>query len=631
MKGCVIAMGGAGRQVLHALGCCALAGAVELPELELLLADTAPDVDKLTAWHRDYALLRTLWPEGRAIPAFRTGMRLRQWPGMLPKEAASLHALADTEDDRLLLQTLFPAETVQAEMPDSFRGRTDAAAVLLAGLTGSGNAGPSGALAEQLHALQEAAQAGETVRVALVGSAMGGMGAAGLTAMAALVRTHVPQAEVAAVVLLPYFRGEESQLASARAMLRQWAEDGLCATTYLLGLPQSAYLTAAEGHERARMPEWLAALCAVDFLREGRQGCYGWSVPYDHFGWDAFGAQERRMRSCFGGLMKAALAFRLDMGDIIRRGVTEPRLFRDKLIPWYARHFKAVRRMDDAQRTALSAQVEALSRLLRDYEDWLGAMMATLPPQLRAGSDMDAALRASEENYTQLMRLCAQLAVAQAEAERNGLATEQVVHRGEESRSHADEVQEALAQTRRSIEILRERQQACIRRTGGMAYLAMLRDMEGRCARDAAQFRGQTEEARRLVAQAEQRALPAERSGLATARTKLKRMEQSLATLEARLMQVRQDRAQAQQEGLNTLPPAEGLNEEPLESGLFSARSMGATDRKQLEETFPALVQGGDEEGYRAYKERIAAAPAEDEPLAGFLAAMLALQEGSAS
>ena len=624
MKGCVMAMGGAGRHVLRALGCCALAGAAELEEIDLLLADTDADASALTAWQEDYALLRSLWPEGRRIPAFRTALRLRVWPDRMPEEATSLRALVTTEEDRLLLNTLFPADTAEASLRESFHGRTDAAAVLLAGLTGSGNAGPSGVLAEQLASLEEAARAGETVRVALVGSAMGGMGAAGLTALAAMLRERLPQAQVAAVVLLPYFRGEEQQLASAKAMLRQWAEDGLCGTTYLLGLPQSAYLTAAEGHQQPRMPEWLAALCAIDFLSTGRTGHYGWRVPFDHFGWDAFGDQARVMRARFGGLMKAALAFRLEMAEVIRRGVTDPRWLRDRLTPWYARHFTAVRRMAPAERDALSAGASALTRLLKDYEDWLGGIIATLPPQLRAGSAMDAALTASEENYTQLMRLSAQLAVAQAEAERSGMATEQMVHRGERTRSDADQVQEALEQNRRSVATLEERQQACIRRTGGLAYLAMLRDMESRSRREAEQFRAQTEEAARLIAQAEEKAAPEDRGGIATARTKLRRMEQSLATLEARVARVREDQAKAREAGIRTLPPEAGLGDQPPESGLFSARAMGAADRRQLEETFAELVKDGEGETLRQYRERIAAAPAEENPLAGFLAALLA-------
>ena len=624
MKGCVMAMGGAGRQVLRALGCCALAGAAELPEIDLMLADTEADASALAAWQEDYALLRSLWPEGRQISAFRTGLRLRVWPGQLPETAASLRALATTEEDRLLLNTLFPADTAEASLRDGFQGRTDAAAVLLAGLMGSGNAGPSGALAEQLASLEDAARAGDTVRVALVGSAMGGMGAAGLTALAELVRERLPQAELAAVVLLPYFRGEEHQLASAKAMLRQWAEDGLCATVYALGLPQSAYLTAEEGHQQPRMPEWLAAPCAIDFLAAGRKGHYGWRVPFDHFGWDAFGDRAQIMREGFGGLMQAALAFRLDMGEVIRRGVTDPRWLRDKLTPWYARHFMAVRRMAPEERERLLTQVNALARLLKDYEDWLGGIIATLPPQLRSGSAMDAALTASEENYTQLMRLSAQLTVAQAEAERSGLATEQMVHRGERTSTEADQVQEALDKTRRSVATLEERQQACIRRTGGLAYMAMLRDMENRCRKDAEQFRAQTEEAARLIARAEAKAAPEDRGGIATARTKLRRMEQSLATLEARTERVRRDLAKAREEGVRTLPPETGLGDQPSESGLFSAKTMGAADRKQLEETFAALVKSGEGETLRQYKERIAAAPAEEDPLAGFLTALLA-------
>ena len=101
-------------------------------------------------------------------------------------------------------------------------------------------------------------------------------------------------------------------------------------------------------------------------------------------------------------------------------------------------------------------------------------------------------------------------------------------------------------------------------------------------------------------------------------------MEQSLATLEARTERVRQDLAKARETGVRTLPPESGLRDQPSESGLFSAQTMGAADRRQLEETFAALVKGGEEENLRQYKERIAAAPAEEDPLAGFLTALLA-------
>ena len=75
---------------------------------------------------------------------------------------------------------------------------------------------------------------------------------------------------------------------------------------------------------------------------------------------------------------------------------------------------------------------------------------------------------------------------------------------------------------------------------------------------------------------------------------------------------------------MRTLPPESGLSDQPSESGLFSAKTMGAADRKQLEETFAALVKSGEGETLRQYKERIAAAPAEEDLLAGFLTALLA-------
>ena len=281
MKCCILAVGGAGEQVARALGHCVMAGVVEADAVDLLLVETdAPDTS-LKAWCADYERIRALWPAAHRPRHFHTALSCRCWPGDLPEEASTLRKLAVEPEDELLLRALFDEEAADADLRQGFRGRSDVAAAMLAGLTGSGAHRPAGALEAMLMEVEEALASGEEARIVLVGSAMGGLGAAGLTVLAGYLRERVPQAQTAAVVLLPYFRAEDEQPAQAKAMLAQWAEDGLGDTVYVLGLEQGAYLTAAEGHQQARMPEWLAAACAADFLRTGRKGMYGWRTAFD--------------------------------------------------------------------------------------------------------------------------------------------------------------------------------------------------------------------------------------------------------------------------------------------------------------------------------------------------------------
>lgn len=623
MKHCIIAMGGAGLQSARAFGYCALAGLVELNAADILLVDTDKPVHPMDDWCRDYMLLRALWPEGRAINAFRTALTVRTWPGPLPAEAATLRSLAQDEEDHLLLDALWDEKVAGADLRGGFHGLTDAAAMMLTGLLGSGSGNPGDALEDMLREIEDD---GGEARIVLLGSAMGGMGAAGLTTLSRYTASRLPQAELAAVVMLPYFRAEEEQPSVTRATLRQWGMDGLCDTVFLLGLPQSAYLAAAEGHQQARMPEWLAALCAARFLVTGCKGMYGWRAPFDHFGWDAFGDQARAVRQGFGMLMRAAMALKMELGEVIRRGVLSPNWLRDKMIPWYARHFMAARRMTQAEREDMVRQLEALMRLTEEIRSWMAEMIITLPPQLRTGSEMDEALREAEENYILLVRQDAQLAMLKQSAERSGL-TEGMIYRSGRVDAEGEELRRNIDAAEKTVANLEEKRKACLRRTGGQAYMAMLRDVSARCRQETEQFRAQTAEAAEIIRKAEEKTDAAGMSRIATARTKLMRMEQSLALLEARVARTQADILRAREEGLRSLPPE--LKESGLqaESQLYSARAMAAADRRQLEQLWPEMVRGMDGQ-YAQYKECIAQAESTDKPMAGFLAALMYGREG---
>ncbi|MBQ8653595.1 MAG: hypothetical protein IJ507_01550 [Clostridia bacterium] len=611
MKCCILALGGAGEQTARAFAYCALAGVVGAGKVDILLVDTdAPDT-ALQDWCADYDLLRGLWPRGGEPACFRTELRCRLWPGELPEEAASLQAVAASAEDELLLSTLFDDAAAADDLRRGFHGRSDVAVALLTGLAGSEMNQPGGDFGNLLRELEEACDAGEEVRVVLTGSAMGGVGAAGLTVLSRCIKERLPQAQLASVVLLPYFRAEEEHPAQAKAMLKQWAEDGLTDTIYLLGLGQGAYLTAAEGHQQARMPEWLAAYCAADFLRTGRRGVYGWRTAFDRFDWEAFGSDARAFRRGFERLMTAALALKAEFGGVIRQGVSEPRWLRDKLIGWYARHFMGVRKMEEDRRGQIAGQLEALMRLTEGFRGWMGEVIASLPPQMRTGSDMDAAMRESEENYSEIVRTHAQLVMVQRSAERSGLV-DTMVHRSGLVDPELEQLSRAIDGLKARLKTLEENQEKCLHRTGGQAHMALLRQTAARCREEADRFRLQTEEAARLIRQAEEAAADAGR--IANARTKLIRMEQSLEQLEERCLRAEADVIKGKKDGLRMIPP-QVSEDMQAECGLFSAALLAAEDKKSLEAAWPEINE---------MRAGIAAAPVQEEqPMAGFLNALL--------
>lgn len=616
MKTCFAAIGGAGAKAARALVYCALAGAVPAEDIDILLVDTDGRDAETTALFARYARVKPLLPEDRP------SLTLRRWPEH-PPEAGSLAELAQTPEDQLLLRALLPQADRRPGGAEGFGGQADGAALVLAGLLGRGNAQPEGTLGEWLTALTA-----EDARAVLCGSAMGGMGAAGLTALAELLRERLPRARMAAVALLPYFRAPEEAANRAAAALRQWSEDGLCDAVYLLGLEQSAYATAPEGCREARLPEWLAALCVADFFREERQGCFTWRVPLGSLTWEAFGPEGERYRQGFGRLTQTAAALRLDMGETIRRGLAEPRWLRDRLIPWYAGCFGGVRHWPEERRKAALADFTELTTLLASYERWMGEIIATLPPALRTGSAMDEAVRRSEENYRQLAQTAAQLTVMRQEAGAEGWG-HQAIQRGQ-GVTEEDEARQALEQMDKALSGLKERQRGLVEQTGGQAHLAMLRASVRRFRQETEQFRGQYQEAAAHISRAESSGSPEGLTRITAARAKLRRMERSLLLLEARCQQAESDLRAAMAENVRAIPPKEADAAGAASCGLFDPAVWSARDQRQLEQVWPLAAPGMAGVTLARRRESLARLDAGDEPLRAFVRAMLNGMEGEA-
>lgn len=616
MKTCFLAVGGAGAKAARALVYCALAGVIPAETVEVILADTDQRDEETPALYARYAQVKPLLPENRP------SMRCRRWPeGQL--ENGSLNDAAQTPEDQLLLRALLPGRGEGFNGTEGFQGQADVAALVLTGLLGGGNAHPEGALEECLEALE-----GEACRVVLCGSAMGGVGAAGLTVLTPYLRERLPKAHIAAVALLPYFRAAEEQSTQAAAALKQWGADGLCDAVYLLGLEQSAYATAPEGCREARLPEWLAALCCADAFQTDRQGCFTWRVPMGPLDWTAFGTSGERYRQAFGRLTQMAASLRLEMGETIRRGLAEPRWLRDRLIPWYAGCFGTVRRLPQEKRQVMAEQLKELTALLASYEGWMGEVIATLPPQLRTGSAMDEAVRQAEENYQQLARTAAQLAVMRAEAEADEWR-QQTVQRGQSS-AEEDEARQALARTEASLRQLEEKQRACLECTGGRVYLTMLRALARDFRQEADRFRGQTQEAQAHIRRAEAEGSPETLGRIAVARAKLQRMERSLLLLDARRERAEADLRAAEAREIREIPPKLPETGKPAECGLFAPAIGAARDQRQLERAWHEALPGPEGEELTRRRENLARMEAGDEPLRDFVRAMLKETEDKA-
>ena len=616
MRTCFAAIGGAGAKAARALVYCALAGAVTADTVEVLLIDTDQRDEETVALFARYDRVRPL------LPQERPRLICRRWPEH-PLKADSLADLAQTPEDQLLLRALMPEADKRPAGAEGFRGQADSAALALAGLLGSGNVQPDGALGAWLTALTA-----EEARMVLCGSAMGGMGAAGLTALTECFRERLPMARIAAVALLPYFRASEDAMARAASALRQWSEDGLCDAVYLLGLEQSAYATVTEGCREARLPEWLAALCGADFFRENRQGCFSWRLPLGSLTWEAFGTESERCRLGFGRLTQTAAALRLDMGETIRRGLAEPHWLRDRLIPWYAGCFGGIRRWPEERRLALAEDYAQLTALLASYERWMGEVIATLPPALRSGSAMDEAARQAEENYRQLAQTAAQLTVMRQEAEADEW-DRQAIQRGK-SAAEEDEVRLALTRLSDLLSQLKETQRALVERIGGQAYLAMLKGCVRRFRQEADQFRGQFEEAEAHIRRAENDGSPEAAGRIASARAKLKRMERSLLLLEARYQQAESDLRAAGAENVRAVPPTVQDTAGAAACGLFEPAVWSARDQRQLERVWHFAGPGLEGVTLARRREELARLDMGDEPLRAFVRVMLNGMEGKA-
>ena len=543
MKRAMVLFGSGGCAVAQAVVYAACAGAWS-GETDLLLVTNgaaAQAVERTFRLVDQYEKLRGLMEN---LPGERLGftepLRLRAWPEKV--ERTSLADWAASEDDTLLCRALFPEKTANHDLNTDLSGHDAAAKALFADLLQKG-----------LPLNVE-----EDTRLVLVGSLADGWSAAGVDAFARQLK-----ASTATVLLMPY-AGTDSH-AQQRA---ETALNGLAhgETVYVLGTSESDCASADPAC--ANLVEGLAACCADSFFRSEvpAKGMMTYRVAAGKLGWESF---PGAYRVCFGSLMKTAAAFRLTFEPAIRRGLTSPKWLRDKLIGWYAGYFRGVQKMDESQRQLMLAELDTACELLNGFTAWMAEMLRNLPPLLRSSGAMEEARKAAEDNYRQYIETAGQLAMMVKEAEASGMLEEKVVHRHDMEDNEAEQLQKVFQQMDARKQALAQRQEELNRRMGGAAQLLMMKQIIKEIQARSEEVHAQAAEAARRIDEAAGFATLEDQHRIATARTKLQRMERYVAQVDACMLIARLEREKAKAAGVRKNPPEIAVDTAMPENGMF--------------------------------------------------------------
>ena len=626
-------MGGAGCRVAQAVLWTALAGLWPGETVITLLETGRTALSAQTeALYAQYARLREILaqaPGGETPPA----LTISRWPGAAAH--ASLRDWAGEDADSMLLcRALFDEDTAAAGLDGSLAGHADAAGVLWADLLSLPDNPLAGLPCGE----------GEKPRVLLGGRLDEGFGAAGLRVLAGALKDS---AEVGLLALEPYAGDAEDASACAAAALRQLEREGLTGRMLLLGLTEGD--CAGQDENAPSLVEWLSACYAASFFEKEPlpEGAVTFRAAPGRLDWEIFEEKAAAYRRGFGGLMQAAAAFRLEILPVAQRGLAAPNWLRDRAVGWYAAYFRQARQMDAAQREALAEDMRLAGALLEEYRRWMTALLGNLPPQLRSAGAMEKLLASAADNYRQLSEISAQLTVMRREASESGLAQEKTVHRhGLED--HEDErMQRVLAQMEEKRERLAQAGQTLEANLGGAARLRMLRGARAELAREAEKLHAQAEEARRRIDEAARVAQPDEQYKVATARTKLERMERYTALVDARLEMAREDERRAEEDDMRRQPPQLPRESGVPENGLFSARALmlwdslpdaqeGRREKRRWAEAEAAfagatLPAADHEEDLAAFLRRLKDMEANGAPAAALVANLLALAREAAA
>jgi len=522
----VIAIGGTGNKILESVvyGACADAfhtrgdGNVgkPLPMIRMLAVDVDAACGNTTRAKQAadyYERVRSLFPaKGPARRGFHTRLVTDRWNMNLSKRATSVERMVQNHKrDQLLANTLFDRTEASLEYSEGFRGHPDLGVLffadLLSDLPQLAAAGQPDEMIDMLREMRGDMERGEQAKVILCGSIFGGTGASGIPTISQYLRKHFaghgPQLELAAVLMLPYYKvppssqNEELEIVvksstfmdKARTALQYYGMEGMIKSgesdekgvfdaLYLLGMPPEAFITTrmystgSQSQENdAHMLEWLAMRCIARFFRTGFRGrdshnidCYYYQFHSRTFRWESFDEEANAYRIGYGGMLKASAAFFTECYPYLRARISGKKRGRNNLVNYYAAWFLYGARLKGPQQAKLEKNLDALYHCLAFYCNWVCQVVRTLPPTLRGNRRNEELAAKAAAGYDRLV-------------DRYVLLQEKL-QGGSESDFGGWAERAAQQEAQDEYDRMLARQRELLRKLGGSARMEMLKDAQ---------------------------------------------------------------------------------------------------------------------------------------------------------
>ncbi|MBR5344537.1 MAG: hypothetical protein IK127_01755 [Clostridia bacterium] len=522
MKLSLVAVGSAGAQVAEALLHCAFSGALTREDVIRVNLLCAPpeQAERLRGLYAAYSELRGGWglaPHTSLAPIL--SLRTQEMTG-------TLGALTETTADTDLLRCVIPAnEAVVPAMTASHRAASVAWACALAA--------PEGALAELL------ADA-ETMPTILCASLAETCGAAAVEQLGAKLTGKT----WGALLLSTLWQGEDEA-----AVHRFLESSGLQpAFLALAGLPDDCALPPEGPHLTH-----LLLVRALEAFAGGVRGEYGFRVPLA-LDWHALDPNGPQWGASFDRLLRFDALWQSVFAPEATRLIGEGTVPRGRMPAW-ASAYIARRIPDGAPREEALRQIGRVSDLAHAGACWLRGMQSSLPFLLRPSVLLNDAREKADTHYEQLLKRAGQLALLDHDIRQAGMTSHTTIHRHDMEDTDDETALLQREAVREALQLDAADQAELDARLGGRIRLNSLRDIAAREREEADRLRQEAAEARRVIDRAAASAKPDDLPKVDQARSRLRRMERRLASLEGRASQAAADVQAASAPEKRTRPP----------------------------------------------------------------------------
>ncbi len=546
--------------VLHADG-------KSMEDVQILCADETPEaLQRLTPQLEAYRQVRSIMPADASWPGFRAALTVTPWE--TEKHETSR---PKTEEEVLLWQALTAGDDVSTLQQ---KQKAIDFAMMLQHLT------------EDSRLRQWLGENPETLL--LCGYADDEDTAARLPLLTQYLREIMKTIRLGVLLLLPE---QDENRQTAEALLQQdgWQQDA----AYLLGMPEDCWQIGSI--VEPRLTDWLSIRCAVHFFCQDGQGCFTYRTGEHWMSWRMFGDAEKEYRQGYGALLRLALLAEGTVNATVTAALQGKNVLQARGMGCDVALYRYVKKLLQGEQKKETWQ--AVMTLLHGFAAWMEQMTSAVPTAMRNEETQRAMQLSSGENYRKLLDAYGSWMLMEEEIHRSGMDTESVVRRGEIQENEADETLRLAREQHDEVLRLEGNQRVWDRRTGGMAKLRLMEQMEEGI--EAAIDREEKQ------VQADRKALSMDTENLSL-RHSLHRLENHLRLLRAQLQRVTADQDAGEAEQIDRLPPVLPENEKP-ENGLVDSslwtqmHALKSTEevreRKTLwaeaSQLFPSAVQGG--------------------------------------